>query len=338
MRNRKNGRRAIVALLACIATLLGSSACGWASEQTSQPQPSTSTTQASEKITVVATLNQWGSLANSIGKDKVSVTSIMSSSTADTHNFAPTSKQVSTMRKAQVLVSNGAGYDSWADKGQSEDTTLVSVADTVGAMEGDNPHLWFSKDARQAVAKELTEVFSRLQPSSKSYFEKNLKQWQTNEKELESTLSERSKELKNPTYAATEDVAYYLMSDLGFTDVTPKNFAQAVTGGDELTSADTKEFEKVITDGQTKLLICDSQAKTDADDTLTKDAKEKKIPVVTVTETMPKDQKTLLDWIESLGDTIISQVEEEESTQEKSGTASPSPSASSSTSGSERSK
>ena len=27
-------------------------------------------------------------------------------------------------------------------------TTCISVSDIVGAMDGDNPHLWFSRDAR----------------------------------------------------------------------------------------------------------------------------------------------------------------------------------------------
>lgn len=68
------------------------------------------------KITVVATLNQWGSLAKQIGGNQVEVSSILPPDTTNAHSFEPNAKQVTQMRKAQVLLTNGAGYDTWADR------------------------------------------------------------------------------------------------------------------------------------------------------------------------------------------------------------------------------
>lgn len=78
MRTFGNRLRAIVVILAGIALILGTSACSWFdSRQTNEPTPNGSTTPAS-KITVVATLNQWGSLAKQIGGNQVEVSSILS--------------------------------------------------------------------------------------------------------------------------------------------------------------------------------------------------------------------------------------------------------------------
>ena len=70
----------------------------------------------------------------------------------DAHDFEPKTADVAALQKAQVVVSNGAGYDAWATKNLTKGTVSVSAAQMVGAMEGDNPHLWFSNDARNAMA------------------------------------------------------------------------------------------------------------------------------------------------------------------------------------------
>ena len=310
MRTFGNRLRAIVVILAGIALILGTSACSWFdSRQTNEPTPNGSTTPAS-KITVVATLNQWGSLAKQIGGNQVEVSSILSPDTTNAHSFDPNAKQVTQMRKAQVLLTNGAGYDTWADRSLPRSVTRVSVADTVGALDGDNPHLWFSRDARQAVAKELTEVFSRIHPEYKAYFESNLKTWQGDEDELESQMRERSRSLKDPTYAATEDVAYYLMSDLGFRDVTPKDYAKAMLDGAEPDEKDIK--------------VNNPQQRAQTDATLTQAAHKAGIPVADITEQMPKDCKDLTSWIDTLSESIISKVSQE---QEHDTASSPSPNA-----------
>ena len=197
------------------------------------------------------------------------------------------------------------------------------MADTVGALDGDNPHLWFSRDARQAVARELTEVFSRLLPEHKAYFESNLKTWQSDEDELESQMRERSKSLKDPTYAATEDVAYYLMSDLGFRDVTPKGYAKAMLDGTEPDEKDIKAFSDLLQGRQTNLLINNPQQSAQTDATLTQAAHKASIPVIDITEQMPKDCIDLTSWIDTLSESIISKVSQE---QEHEAASSPSPS------------
>lgn len=163
----------------------------------------------------------------------MNVTSILSSTNVDAHDFEPKTSDVAKLQKAQIIVSNGAGYDSWATKSVGRNSTIVSAAETVGAMEGDNPHLWFSKDARNGMATELTEAFSKALPAKKKAFQSRLKAWQKEEKAIEKSMGEFAANRKNATYGATEAVAYYLMSDMGFQDDTPKGFARSAASGGE---------------------------------------------------------------------------------------------------------
>ena len=150
--------RTFMATLLASALLLTSAACG------DRAEPSATNDSPKGVITVAASINQWGSLASEIGGGDVKVTSILSSTSADAHDFEPTSSDLTTLSKAEIVVTNGAGYDTWATKARGPESTLVSAAQIVGASDGDNPHLWFSKDARSGMAEELANTFSKARP------------------------------------------------------------------------------------------------------------------------------------------------------------------------------
>ena len=78
--------RLVTGIAAILATgmLMASSACGTGGGSQSE-QPSAK--EPTGPITVVASINQWGSLAEQIGGTDVNVTSILSSTNVDAHDF-----------------------------------------------------------------------------------------------------------------------------------------------------------------------------------------------------------------------------------------------------------
>ena len=180
--------------------LFATAACAATSPAETEPDNKTSVPAPTGPINVVASLNQWGSLAAELGGDDVEVTSIVNSTNVDAHDFEPKTSDVAKLSKAQIIVANGAGYDSWATKSMTKTTNIVSAASVMGAMEGDNPHLWFSKDARSSMATAITDAYVKALPSKKKAFQKRLKAWQADEKSLESD--------DNVDFAARNDVAY----------------------------------------------------------------------------------------------------------------------------------
>lgn len=130
-----------------------------------EPDNKTSVPAPTGPINVVASLNQWGSLAAELGGDDVEVTSIVNSTNVDAHDFEPKTSDVAKLSKAQIIVANGAGYDSWAAKSMTKTTNIVSAASVMGAVEGDNPHLWFSKDARSSMATAITDAYIKALPA-----------------------------------------------------------------------------------------------------------------------------------------------------------------------------
>lgn len=228
--------------------LFATTACAATSPAETEPDNKTSVPAPTGPINVVVSLNQWGSLAAELGGDDVEVTSIVNSTNVDAHDFEPKTSDVAKLSKAQIIVANGAGYDSWATKSMTKTTNIVSAASVMGAVEGDNPHLWFSKDARSSMATAITDAYIKALPSKKKAFQKRLKAWQADEKSLETWASEFTKSHSNLTYAATEPVVYYLMADLGFKDQTPKGYTQSTASGGEPAPADLQSFQKLIED------------------------------------------------------------------------------------------
>ena len=108
--------------------LFATTACAATSPAETEPDNKTSVPAPTGPINVVASLNQWGSLAAELGGDDVEVTSIVNSTNVDAHDFEPKTSDVAKLSKAQIIVANGAGYDSWATKSMTKTTNIVSAA------------------------------------------------------------------------------------------------------------------------------------------------------------------------------------------------------------------
>lgn len=72
-------------------------------------------------ITVVATTNVYGSLAEQIGGDHVDVTSIITSATQDPHSYEASARDRLTVQDADLVIENGGGYDAFVETLLGED-------------------------------------------------------------------------------------------------------------------------------------------------------------------------------------------------------------------------
>ena len=144
--------RRAVAGVAAASMLVAVAACG-----TSKDNKTAGGEGGSGTIEVVASINQWGSVAKDLGGSHVDVTNILTKPNVEAHDYEPTSQDVAKFGTAKVAVVNGADYDPWASKAASATkATLVTAAETAGIKEGDNPHVWFSAKVRNNTADAIT--------------------------------------------------------------------------------------------------------------------------------------------------------------------------------------
>ena len=285
--------RIAIAALASVGMLASVAACG----------SGRSSSEKSGTIEVVASVNQWGTVAKTLGGDNVNVTSIINSTNVDAHDYEPTTSDIAKLQKAQVIIVNGAGYDAWAVKAaQSAKATVVNAAEVGGVKDGDNPHIWFSADVRKAMAQAITDAYAKADSAKKSDFDKLNDQWMTEEGNVEGKIAEVKQKSDGLAYAATESVASYLAEDMGLTDATPSGYVRATANESEPTPTDIKQFTDALKSGEIKLLIVNTQEESELTSKITDAAKSASVPMVELTEQMPERYDSLTAWMEGLVD------------------------------------
>lgn len=272
-----------IAVIGLVSTLLISM---WAitSYRNAQKQAS------SAKVQVVASTNVWGDIASQVGGDKVSVTSVLSDPEADPHLFESDAKTASTIANAELVIVNGLGYDEFMDKllaAAPSDKTVLKVSNVLQAGEDANPHLWYDLPRIQEVAIAIQNELITIDPVNESTYKANTQEFIKGLQPAIAKLTEINKSFAGKGVAYTERVAEYLVQDAGLVDKTPVDFAAAVEDGTDPTPQQVQSFQAALTSGAVAVLLYNNQAVNDMTEQVLATAKQSKVGVVGVSETVP---------------------------------------------------
>ena len=277
----------------CTALVLAVAACGSTNDSARHAQNGT--------LAVTASINQWGTLAKELGGDLVTVDSIINSTNVEAHDYEPTTADVKRLCTSAVTIVNGADYDAWALKTATNGNgTIVNAAQAGGKTDGDNPHVWFSAKVRTATADAITNAYRKAMPAKADEFAKLNRAWHNQETELEERIAKTKEATEGMSYGATESVARYLADDLGMIDRTPAGYTRAVTNDSEPTPGDITQFVSTLNSRRVTMLILNPQEANDMTKQLTDTAKQADVPVVEISEQMPDEYDSLLDWMSAL--------------------------------------
>ena len=95
---------------------------------------------ASGTLSIVASTNVYGSIAEAVGGDLVDVTSLITSAAQDPHSFEASAQDQLALSKADLVIENGGGYDPFIDtllSAGSNDAPVVNASEASGLLEGD---------------------------------------------------------------------------------------------------------------------------------------------------------------------------------------------------------
>ncbi len=253
------------------------------------------------KLRVVAAEDFWGSLAAQLGGDKVEVTSIITSPSADPHDYEPTSEDARTMATAQLAIVNGIGYDTWATKlleaEPNGDRAELDVGTLLGLADGDNPHQWYSPPSVQRVIDRITADYERADPAHRGYFEQRRQRFERAGLSEYHRLIERIRSRYGGTpVGASESIFVPMAAALGLDLVTPEGFLNAVSEGTEPTPADKVTVDRQLADHKVSVWVYNSQNATPDIQRLNDAAGAAGIPIATVTETATPEGVSFQAW------------------------------------------
>lgn len=291
---RKRGFRMIV--VGTAAALLGGCATGSPSRAGAGGAPA-----GGNVLSVVATTNVWGSIAAQLGGSRVDEVSIIANPDTDPHDYEPTPADARTIARAQVVVTNGVGYDPWADKLLAANPVagrrLLNVGQLVGVPRGGNPHRWYSPSDVRRVIDELSRDYQAADPAGASYFDGQKQHY------LSQGLARYTRLIADikARYAGTpigvsESIFSPLAEALGLRVITPPSFLKAISEGAEVSAVDKTAIDQQIASKAIKVYVFNSQNSTPDIAAQVEACKKQGIPVAAVTETLFPATATFQDW------------------------------------------
>ena len=250
-------------------------------------------------VDVAVSVDQWGDLVSQLGGACAVVKTVLVSSSVDPHDYEPSPGDAATFSGARLIVVNGAGYDPWALKlaaTAAPTAPFINAADVTKTPDGANPHLWYRPSAVAAVADAVTAELSKLDPQTQAYFTDRRSAFTTALQPYTHLIDTIKAHGTGKTYAATEGIFTYMADALGLVNKTPQGYRQAAARESDPAPADVQAFLDALAAHQIDVLIYNPQTEGSIPDQIRAAAERANVPVVTVTETVPRDQTTFAGW------------------------------------------
>ncbi|KAB1963700.1 metal ABC transporter solute-binding protein [Lacticaseibacillus paracasei] len=278
-----------VALLAIFAVACGSN--GAAKQSSSN----------GSKIQVVASLDFYGEVAKAVGGNKVSVQSIINNPAVDPHDYEPTTKVGKSVASADLVVASGMGYDGWMDKvvkSADKSKNYLRVADDLmNKKEGDNEHIWYDPRTMPKLANTLADKFAKKDPADKATFKANAKKYIASLDDLNTLINKLKSKVNGQLVDVSEPVFGYALDYLGY-KVNDDHFSKSTEDGTDYSAKDIHGIETDIKEKKIAFFVNNIQASSKTVNQLVKLAEQNNVPVLKVTETLPKG-KNYRTWMTS---------------------------------------
>ena len=314
----------------------GANSASGSENQAANPLLDTSHDQCDVQLNVVASVNQWGSLAQSIGGKCANVTSIIASTSVEPHDYEPTPADLAKLRQADIVILNGAGYDPWATQAQldAKQQHIITVSSLVGMDEhaehahahshshshahtdssGNiiNPHLWFNLEAVDQAAHAIAQTYTQVANSgqTRTTVDKHFQKWDQQYEALTAHIAQlkaaNAAAGKQIRFVSTESIIDDILADLGATNATPESYTNAMNSDAEPSAGDLQQTTELLKNGNITLLVLNPQELNSYAQRLQQTAKQAGIPMIEVSEQLPENQSDLLTWLTS----IVNQIEQ----------------------------
>ncbi len=258
--------------------------------------------EISGMINAVGVENEYADVIAQIGGKYVQMTAIETDPNTDPHTFEASPKVAAQIASAELIVKNGVGYDSWADKiisaAPKADRKVIDVQQLLGMPDSTpNPHLWYDPKTMPTLAKAIAADLSALQPVNAAYFQANMQKFNSSLQPWTAAIASFKTQYGNTLIAVTEPVADYLLAAMGFNIATPLGLQAAIMNGTDPSPQDVTTQNDLFKNHKVKVFAYNQQVT----DTLTQSfldlAKKNGVPVVGVYETMPTPGYNYQSWM-----------------------------------------
>jgi ABC-type Zn uptake system ZnuABC Zn-binding protein ZnuA len=186
---------------------------------TNQPTSSADRTQG-RTLQVVATTTQVADFAANVGGDRVQVTSLFKPN-VDPHDFEPSPADIDTIARADLVIENGAGLETWLHDtiassgfhGPLVDTSQgVRLRQVGGATD---PHIWQNPRNAQVMVANIERALAAADPADAGVFRANLATYTKQLQALDAEVQRQIDSLANKKLVTNHDAFGYYIDRYG---------------------------------------------------------------------------------------------------------------------------
>jgi len=145
------------------------------------------------KVQVSASFYPLYYFSSEIGKNRATVTNITPAG-VEPHDYDPTARDIAQIQESRLLIVNGAGFEPWLDKIQSDlqNVFIVNSTEGISLLEGveeehegeeeeeehaeestNDPHTWLSPVLAKSQVDKILQGFIKVDPANRGEYESN---------------------------------------------------------------------------------------------------------------------------------------------------------------------
>ena len=253
-------------------------------------------------VTAIGAENEYANVISQLGGKYVRVTAILSNPNTDPHTFESSASVTQEVSGAQLVVQNGAGYDSFMNKieaaAPSSARTVIDVQHLLRLPDSTpNPHLWYSPATMPAVAKAVAAALSRLQPAHAAFFAASLRRFDASLQPWYRAIAQFKAAYPGTPVATTEPVGDYLLQAAGTRNLTPFPFQADIMNGVDPSPQDVSLQDSLFSGHKVRVFLYNQQVTDTLTESFLTQARKYGIPVVGVYETMPAPGYDYQSWM-----------------------------------------
>ena len=252
-------------------------------------------------IKVIAAENFYGNVAKLIAGKYATVQNIITNTHSDPHLFTISARKAMFIQNSDIIIYNGANYDQWIDPfvtNKNNKTISINVSSLINIRNGENPHIWFKPETFIILAKKLTDIFSILLPEHEKIFQLNLRKFLHRYQSINFLVQSIKSQYQGTKVIATEPIFGYMSQALGFS-MMGGELQWVMMNGAEPSPKMLINYQKLLINKNIQILFYNQQVQGNTLNTLIELAKEKKIPVIGVTEILPHNYD-VITWLEKI--------------------------------------
>ncbi|HTW19388.1 MAG TPA: zinc ABC transporter substrate-binding protein [Mycobacteriales bacterium] len=253
-------------------------------------------------IVAVGAENEYANVIAQIGGKDVTVSAVESNPNTDPHTFEASPQVAEEVSKAQLVVQNGVGYDTYMNKIESaapnSSRKVIDVQTLLGLPDSTpNPHLWYKPTTMPAVAKQVAADLSSLRPAQATYFQANVTKFDDSLKPWLAEIAKVKSTYPSAPVAATEPVGDYMLEAAGTDNLTPFTLQAAIMNGTDPSPQNVTLQNGLFTNKKVKVFVYNQQVTDSITQSFLKLARQNDVPVLGVYETMPTPGYTYQSWM-----------------------------------------